>query len=150
MYNKPDEKKGDQAMKTTSISILAFVVVLCLNGIGWADLVDISVATDKPTYLVGEEVIVYVSAYNPGEDPITLSFVSSLQATYWMDESYYWHINETITPSTSYVMVNAHSTYTWELTHNVDKMSDYPLFVGEHNVNGYVLALELQENMTLF
>jgi|GEM_PF-7003056 len=60
-------------MKTKIISILALNLVLFLSGIGIADLVDISVATDKPTYQVGEEVIVYVSAYNPNTEPVTLT-----------------------------------------------------------------------------
>ena len=133
-------------MKTKIISILALNLVLFLSGIGSADLVDISVATDKPTYQVGEDVKVYVSAYNPGLDPVILTFTSSLEASYWMNEEYYWHENKIFVPSGFLLTINPKITHTWELIHGPDELSEYPLNIGTHNVIGMVGAYELQDS----
>jgi len=133
-------------MKTTSISILALVLVLCLSDIGRADLVDISVATDKPTYQVGEEVKVYVRAYNPGLDSVTLTFGSNIQTSYWMDDIYDWQAGRDRLWVLTYATINPNTTHTWELIHGSYEMSVYPLEIGTHSVVGIVGAYELSGN----
>jgi Intracellular proteinase inhibitor len=130
-------------MKKIDISILPMILVLCLYGIGRADLVDISVATDKTTYLVDEDVQVFISAYNPGTDPVTLTFASDIQITYWMDEIYDWQEGRSRLPAITQVTINPNTTHTWDLTHSSYEMSLYPLEIGTHNVVGIVMAYEL-------
>ena len=122
------------------------VLVLYLSGIIRADLVDISVTTDKTTYQVGEDVKVYVSVFNPGLDSVTLTFTSSLESSYWMDEEYYWHENKIIIPSGSLLTINPNTSHTWELIHGPTELSEYPLNIGMHTVTGMVGAYELQDN----
>lgn len=133
-------------MKNAGISVLTMVLVLCLFRVGWSDLVDISIATNKQTYLLGEEVIVYVSAYNPGLDPVTLTFPSGLTASYWIDETYYWHENKIIAPIYLQLNIDPDSTHTWQRIHGLQEMTEYSLAIGTHDVIGIIYALELQTN----
>jgi len=53
-----------------------------------ATVVDITVATDKPTYQLGEYVTVSVTAYNPNPEPVTLYFIDNSEVTYIMDNTF--------------------------------------------------------------
>lgn len=109
-----------------------------------ATLVEITVDTDKDVYELGEEVKVYVSVYNPGLDPVTLTFSSTLQASYWMDEIYYWHENKVFLQVLTHVTINSNTTHTRELIHGINEMQEYPLEIGLHTVTVMVVAYELQ------
>ena len=124
-------------MKKTFILVLVFV--LFLSGIGKATIVDISVATDKSTYLLGEYVTVYVSAYNPNVEPVTLGFPSSLQATYIMDGTYDWSMAKLFAQVVTGVSVNPDESHTWTLIHEALDMNLYPLDIGVHSVVGEVV-----------
>lgn len=133
-------------MKKTNILILVLVFVLFFKGIVRAEIVDISISTDKSVYLLGEEVKVDISAYNPGTEPITLNFPSGLTASYWMDETYYWHENKNYSPIGLQLTINPDTTHTWQRIHGFQEMSEYPLAIGTHDVIGIIYALELETN----
>ena len=126
-------------MKKTIISVLALVLVLRLGGIGKADLVDISVATDKTIYLLGEDIVVSVMAYNPNQEPITLGFTTSMQSSYLMDNTYDWKTHHGSYPVVSTIEIPAYDTYTWNLTHGVEEMQTYTPPVGMHTIVGEVI-----------
>ena len=64
--------------KTVNLTVLVIVSVLLLAGPTVnAEIVDIGVETDKPTYLLEEPVTVFVTAYNPTPEAVTLGFGSA-------------------------------------------------------------------------
>jgi intracellular proteinase inhibitor BsuPI len=133
--------------KSKLLILLSSASILGMVGISKA-VVDLSITTDKTTYLLGEEVRVYVSAHNSGTDPVTLTFPSGLDATYWMDEAYYWHQSLVWAPMVLHLKINPNSTHTWERIHGPRELSEYPLVIGRHSVVGIAYALELQEYYT--
>ena len=116
------------------------VLILVLFGMTKATAVNISTITDKETYLLGEEVVVSVTAYNPDPDPVTLNFVSSLQASYLMDDVYDWTEGKFFTQLGSQLTIDPYGSYTWDLTHGHSEMELYPLDVGTHTVRGEVVG----------
>lgn len=130
-------------MEKAFLSILTLVFVLCLPGIGRADLVEISVATDKSTYSLGEEVTIFVTAYNPNPDPVTLTCWWCF-STYIIDEAYNWLDNHQSGPQVIIRRtINPHESAVWEHVHGQYELPEYPLVVGTHSVVGQVLAYEL-------
>jgi len=120
-------------MKTKIITIL---ILCCIAGIANATIVDITVATDKESYLIGEEVIVSVIAYNPNPEPVTLGFSSSLVASYLMDDTYDWAEGRIFQPVSLQITIQPYNFKTKELLHGYDEMAIYPLDVGIHTVTG--------------
>ena len=112
-----------------------------------ATLVEITVGTDKDVYELGEEVRVYVSVYNPGL-PVTLTFGSTLQASYLMDGTYYWHQDKYFLDVITNVTIDSNATHTWELVHGMYEMESYPLDIGIHTLVGKVMAWQLIDNNT--
>lgn len=105
-------------MRRPGILFLLIVIVACVGVVG-ATVVDISVATDKQIYQLNEEVTVFVTAYNPNPQPVTLTFGSTLVASYFMDDTYYWHENKTFAPVLLHKEIEPDSRFTWELTTEV-------------------------------
>ncbi|MHC4643156.1 MAG: hypothetical protein ACYS32_16050, partial [Planctomycetota bacterium] len=124
-------------MKTKIITIM---ILLCIAGIAEATIVDITVATDKESYLLGEEVIVSVIAYNPNPEPVTLGFPTSLQVSYLMDGVFNWSEHVQFTPSPTGRIIEPYDSYTWNLSHDSHAMTIYPLDVGTHTVVGEVVG----------
>lgn len=104
---------------------------------------EISVATDKTVYQPGETVEVYVSLYNPTSESVTLTHGSSLEVTYLMDQSYYWHLNVHALDVITYRTIQPEQTVTWQLNHDDYHQSYYSLDIGYHSVQGGSLAEEL-------
>lgn len=96
--------------------------------------VTISVATDQTSYLVGEPIEIRITAHNAGTSPVTLSFPSSLQAFYEMDDVY--------TPPLlglailTDAVVPAMGSHDWSYWHRWD---DYDLSIGQHSVTGSIV-----------
>jgi predicted outer membrane repeat protein len=101
-------------------------------------IIEISVATDKPTYVSGEEVTVLVTARNPNPEQVTLSFNGGLEASYLMDGTFDSGVDEGLLGVITYVTIGPYDSYTWELTHGFYSMERYPLGVGTHTVAGAV------------
>jgi hypothetical protein len=105
-----------------------------------ADLIEITVDTDKDVYNMGESVTVYVSAYNPGFETITLSFATSSQANYFMDGIFDYSSYIISVPRCTEVQIAGNDSYTWTLKHMKDLLSAYPLLQGTHSVVGQVVG----------
>jgi len=118
--------------------LTALIFVLC--GMTEAKAVNISTITDKESYLLGEEVVVSVIAYNPDLNPVTLNFATSLQASYLMDGVYDWSEGKFFTQFPTRVTIGPYGSYTWDLTHGPTEMEAYPLEIGAHTVVGEVLG----------
>ena len=122
--------------------IVAILIVSGFAGIVQATNVDITVATDKESYLLGEEVIVSVTAYNPNPEPVTLTG-GFYFATYIMDGIYDWAEGRFSPAVIVYLTIEPDDSFTWNLTHGSYEMQEYPLAFGIHTVVGQVLAAEL-------
>ncbi len=116
------------------------ILILLLFGITNATAVNISTITDKNTYLLGEEVIVYVTAYNPNPEPVTLGFLTSLQASYLMDGVFNWSEHRQFNPIPTGRIIEPYDSYTWNLSHDSYAMTIYPLDIGYHTVAGEVMG----------
>jgi len=118
------------------ITIIAVVILSSFDGMAKATVVDVTVATDKESYLLGEEVIVSVIAYNPNPEPVTLGFSSSLVVSYLMDNVYDWAEGRQFSPVILQLTIQPYNFKTLELVHGYDEMAIYPLDVGTHTVVG--------------
>lgn len=123
-------------MKKAIIVVVTSIILLDASSLAEATTVDISVATDKPTYVLGEGVKVFVTAYNPNPLPVTLFFGSSVQASYLMDGVF----RKVFTRFPWVVIIPAYNTHTWKLRHGPHEMTIYPLAVGTHTVVGEVVG----------
>jgi hypothetical protein len=131
-------------MKTKIVGIVtaAMVLILGFAGMAKATIVDVSVATNKPVYELGEDVVVFVIAYNPNPEPITLTG-GFYFTSYIMDGVYDWAEGRSAPQVIVHVTINPRDSVTWDLTHGSYEMQEYPLTVGMHTVVGEVLAVEL-------
>ena len=110
--------------------LLAFVVPGQLIEAGE---LEVSVATDQPSYWPNEVITVSVTAYNPNDYEVTLDFPSSLQASYIMDNVYDWSSDKGFYLALTEVTIGAGSSYTWDLDHSWE---EYDLSIGTHSVIG--------------
>jgi hypothetical protein len=114
-------------------------LILLLFCMAKATAVNISTITDKETYLLGEQVIVSVTAYNPDPNPVTLSFATSLEASYLMDDVYDWTEGKYFTQLGRQLTIDPYDSYTWDLPHGQSEMELYSLDIGIHTVRGEVV-----------
>ena len=118
--------------------LIALIFVLCW--MAEATAINISTITDKGSYSLAEEVVVSVTAYNPDPNPVTLSFATSLEASYLMDDVYDWTEGKFFTQFGRQITIDPYDSYTWDLTHGYHEMELYPLDVGTHTVRGEVVG----------
>ncbi len=116
------------------------IVMAGYVGMVGATVVDISVATDKEIYQLNEDVIVFVTAYNPNQEPVTLGFGSSLTTTYLMDAVFNWSEGKVFNPSGRQLTIEANESFTWDITHGSIEMNLYALDLGVHSVVGEVVG----------
>ena len=124
---------------------MGLVMILGMVGVAGADVVDISVETDKQTYLLGEEVQISVIAYNPSQEPVTLTFPSSLTTSYRMDDIFDWKLNIIYNPVLLEKVIEPLSSYTRLHIHDSTQMELYPLDIGMHSVRSEVVGYGLSE-----
>lgn len=120
-----------------------FFVFMILSFPAFASL-EITVDTDKDIYLIGETVEVYISAYNPTAEDITLNMATP-PTRYLMDDTYFWQQNMVSvdwTPPLDTVLIQSGQTLTWQLDHDEAENTQYPLEVGFHTVRGYIYSTE--------
>ena len=103
-------------------------------------IVEVSVTTDESTYLLGEEVTVFVTAYNPNPQAVTLYFGTTLEASYLMDGVFDWTEDKYFAQVIGQFTIEPYDSYTWNLCHGPDEMAIYPLDVGTHTVVGEVVG----------
>jgi hypothetical protein len=95
-----------------------------------------SVATDKPSYILGDTVPYSIIATNPTNSPITLEFGSPPNINYFVDHAFADHAWGGITiPVFSSQVVPANGSTSWQALHD---WNGYSLNVGQHNVIGGV------------
>lgn len=119
---------------------ILIILILVLFEVTKVAAVNISTITDKESYLLGEEVVVSVTAYNPDPNPVTLYFGSSLQASYLMDDVYDWSDGKVFGDRLSQRTIDPYGSYTWDLIHGHHEMEAYPLEIGAHTVVGEVVG----------
>jgi len=142
-------ERRKKLMKTRLGKIILAVLILLPV---WANatVVDITVATDKPTYQLGEYVTISVTAYNPNPEPVTLT-TGFYFASYIMDGIYNWVEHRPYAPAVVlYPTIQPYDHLTASLTHGFEDMERYPLGIGTHTVIGEVLAAELIGNNQSF
>jgi hypothetical protein len=99
-------------------------------------LVRVAVHTDKPVYAPGEPIRVTVSATNPMDRTVTLTFNSTLQADYGFDNAWQWSDHRGFGDAITYVTIKPHETWTFPtFTH---QPADYYVPPGRHVVRGIV------------
>lgn len=125
-------------MSKTKKKILMLGAFLIFGGMVHASTIDISAATNKPTYQLGEYVTISVTAYNPNPQPVTLYFSSSLQATYLIDNTFDWTQGKGFAQEPTQQTISPYGSYSWNLIHD-NEMAIYPLGLGNHSVTGTVI-----------
>lgn len=137
---KAQKTAGGEKRKKVIITVTTIFV---FAGLARATLVEVSVATDKPTYQLNEEVTVFVTAYNPNSETVTLNGGIPF-ASYVMDGTYNWADWHTSPlPVIIPLTIQPNDSFTWNMTHDAQEMQRYPLAIGVHTVIGEVLAIEL-------
>lgn len=102
---------------------------------------EISVATDKSVYQVGEAVTISVTAYNSSEtETLNLSFGTAKQATYLLDSIFDLSSIMQYAQIPSGVHVDPLASYTWTFTHADNAAIAYPLTSGTHSVIGEIVG----------
>jgi len=122
------------------MAIVTVALVQIFVGMAEATIVEISASTNKPVYELGEEVVVFVIAYNPTPEPLTLFFGSTLQASYLMDGVFDWTEKKRFEAVLTKRIIEPDHSYTWNLIHDSFETSIYPLGVGTHILVGYVVG----------
>ncbi len=135
---------GFQGRRTMKKIVMVMMVVLCfvvlLASSSNATLVEVSVETDKDVYELGEDILIDVTAYNPGSGDETLTFTDSIHASYEIDSVYNWADGIVSQPYGSILVLQPGTSETWTFTHT---FQHYALEAGPHSIIGQVGALEL-------
>ena len=105
-----------------------------------------TVTTDKPTYSIGEPIVVTITAYNPNDYALTVDFGSTIQSTYIMDGLYDWQSDKIALTVITQITIPAEGSYTWDLEHEWEytvgsTTYGYDLSVGTHSVVGGLLGM---------
>ena len=127
-------------MKKLILLMMGAILVFQLSSLSRAAIVDISVETDKDIYLLGEDILVSVTAYNPSSEQVILGFPTGLQSTYLMDDTFDWSEDKIFSQTPSGVFIEPYSSYTWELLHGFNERELYTPDVGYHTVIGEVIG----------
>lgn len=123
-----------------TLVLIAAILLFGLKKFIRADIVEISVETDKSTYLLDEEVVVSITAYNPNPDPVILYFGDALHASYLMDDVFDWSQGKVFAQVISNITINPYESKMWERVHGLEEMNIYPLSIGSHTVAGEVVG----------
>ena len=75
------------------MKLFLFILLTCGSNFALLAQIEVGVWTDKPTYDFGDTIAITITAYNPTSDTVILSFTSSCQANYIIDDfNFYGHI----------------------------------------------------------
>ncbi len=118
-----------------SLSVAAALICALAVCQAQADPLEVMVATDKPAYVVGELLVVSITARNPNDYDTVINFSSGLQAQYTMDGVY--KAPTIATQALTSVSILAHASHTWSFGH---LWAEYGLDIGTHNVVGAVIG----------
>jgi hypothetical protein len=99
-------------------------------------VVRVAAHTDKPVYAPGEPIRITVTATNPLDRAVTLTFNSTLQADYGIDNAWQWSDHRGFGDAITHVTIKPHETWTFPpFTH---LPADYYVTPGRHIVRGIV------------
>ncbi len=134
------EMKCNADVMRNLILMVVMVFVVSANSVEAAEI-ELSVATDEPSYSLGEDITVSVTAYNPNDYEVTLQFGDTLQASYIMDNVYDWSSDKIFLQVLTEVTIGAVSSYNWDLDHDWEytvgpSTYGYDLSIGTHSVVG--------------
>jgi hypothetical protein len=133
--------KEGEIMKIKTLTILALTIILLIIAMpAKATVVDISVSTDKPVYQLGEYVTVYLTAYNPNPEPVTLNFAGNQTVTYIMDGTFDPTQGTVSSGDPWHHTIDAYGSWTIDMVHGAYAISVYPLNVGNHSVVGIMIG----------
>jgi hypothetical protein len=114
--------------------LISFVPTLLVGQI------EVSVWTDQAVYHYGDTVAITVSAYNPTADTIVLNFLSSLQASYIVDNfDFSQHVGSI--PVLTNRVIPPHQSYSWNnLGYPYGNLGWPLLSIGTHTLIGEVVG----------
>ena len=93
----------------------------------------LDVKPDKEIYTLGEDINITITALNWSDKDVEISFTSTLQADYFIDDEYQWSADRGFGDAITYVTVPARDIYKWEFTHTSE---DYKIAPGKHQIIG--------------
>ncbi len=108
---------------------------------------NVTVKTDKTEYALDEPVQISVTATNTLPDPITLTFPTSLEASYIIDGVYDWSEHAISLPVVTHETIPGGQFKTWEFTHTAEQ---YRLLPGKHSIVGVVIGYGKSEPTEIF
>jgi hypothetical protein len=95
----------------------------------------ISVATDKPVYQINETVGISITVSNSGSTSETL-YGGFYFTTYIMDGIYNWAVGRSGPDVVLSITILPGQSKTWDMSHGLYELQEYPLVVGSHSVVG--------------
>lgn len=94
------------------------------------------VNTDKTSYTQDEKIVVTVKVYNTTDTAQTLNFTNGCQTDYTV-AGYNYLASRSCIQAVSGLVIKAHSSHTWTMTHNPD---EFKIPVGTHTLVGKVVG----------
>ncbi len=130
-------------MRNNVLQFMVLIFVVLLASSSSANLLQITVETDKDVYQFGEDVLISVVAYNPNPEEVNLTGGFYFN-TYIIDDIYDWADGRSGPAVIIKTTVDPGESLIWEQVHGIHERSAFPLEIGTHTVVGEVLAFELQ------
>ncbi len=127
-------------MRTIISAIGLAAMMFGTTQIVMASVVDITAVTNKTSYLIGEDIEIFITAYNPNPEPVALAFSTSMQASYLMDDTYNWKDHHGSYQVVTQQQIDAFDSYTWTLVHGTYEFIDYLPTIGSHTILGEILG----------
>jgi len=121
--------------------LIGAAVTAIVGSLAAADI-DVTVATDEPFYVVGDPILVEVTAHNTFTVPVTLQWPNTCQASYIMDDVYDWKSGKFFLHIITEVTIPGQSSHTWYLGHD---WGEYNLGPAMHTVVGEVVGYGLSQ-----
>lgn len=101
-------------------------------------IIDIFVDTDKETYQLDEDVAIFITAYNPNPESVTLGFGSAMTADYTLDDQYVHSDYAVYAQTYTEITIEPYSSFVRILYHDDWGRGIYPLVPGVHTIVGAV------------
>jgi len=117
------------------VVVLSWIVTSLAVPAALGSVIDVTVTTEKTSYSLNEPIHIFVTAANPGDSPIVLTFGTSYQAGYLIDGLYDWSQGMFFSDSFTSVTIPVHGSHTWDLDSRL-----WPLAAGTHSIVGSVIG----------
>jgi hypothetical protein len=100
----------------------------------------LDVALDREYYAPGDSIVITVTVLNTGDHAAALSFPSTLQADYSIDNTYQWSRGRAFATLVTSVSIPAGGVHSWTFTHTA---KEYPVPPGKHTVTAVIAGTTL-------